>query len=110
MHASRYHTQLSTLRGKTRVLVEPRPGKREYKKIAPAFVEYLLRPRELFARSYAQYIAKVSRDSKLGRELDSVRRNSPPWYPEQWDDSDFEEVGREFDSLMETLGWRGPAE
>lgn len=107
VHASSYHKMMSTLKGKTRVLIEARPGKREYKDIKPAFVEYLLLPRELFARSYAQYIVLTSGDVGLRRELDDVRRNSPPWYPEQWEDSDFEPVRCEFDALMETLGWRG---
>lgn len=61
VEATEYHRWLNTLRGKTRVLVEIRPGKREYKTLVPAFVDgYLLRWRELFARSYAQCIVLAS--------------------------------------------------
>lgn len=37
-----------------------------------------------------------------------MRRNSPPWYPEQWEDDDFEPVRCELDTLMESLGMARP--
>lgn len=65
---------------------------------------YLLEPEELFARSYAQYIAVRSGDAALLEDLLAGQRIV---YPEQWEDRDFEAVGAAFDQLMEGLGWSG---
>lgn len=68
--------------------------------------EYYLRPQELFARSYAQYIARRSQDGVL---LDQIyeRREGPEgrFFRVQWPDDDFDGLARAFDRLFEGLGW-----
>jgi len=65
---------------------------------------YLLEPEELFARSYAQYIAVRSADAAL---LEDLLAGQGIVYPEQWKDRDFEAVAAAFDQLLEGLGWSG---
>lgn len=66
---------------------------------------YLLRPRELFARAYAQYIATQSGDPVLRGGLDRYRMSTLPW---QWEDRDFEPIAEAFTRLLEGVGWRAP--
>ncbi len=71
------------------------------------FVLYLLRPKEVFARSYAQYIAVRSGDREarleLGDFVDLPFRRVR--YTEQWSDEDFEPIMKALDDLLENLGW-----
>ncbi len=67
------------------------------------YVRYALNPEEIWARSYAQWVALRTGDAKLLRELDLDAGQNV--YPMQWDDADFEAVARAIDELMETLGW-----
>lgn len=69
------------------------------------YVEYVLTPRELWARTYSQYIAVRSKDPALLAELDSTRRGQIK-LPTQWPDAEFEPVARELDALFTKLGWR----
>jgi hypothetical protein len=75
------------------------------------FVRYLLRPGEMFARSYAQYIAHRSRDATFLGELIAERtvneeaRVGSMLYPDQWDDDDFVPVAAAMDKLFKVLGW-----
>jgi hypothetical protein len=69
--------------------------------------EYLLAPDELWARSYAQYIAEKSLDTELIAALDLMR---PPAvigqiYPAQWDAEDFAPVKHAIDTLFRGQGW-----
>jgi hypothetical protein len=66
-------------------------------------VEYLLGPRELFARSYCQYIAVRSQDAQLLSELQIAQQLV---YREQWDENDFEPIGAALDDLFDRIGWR----
>jgi hypothetical protein len=68
---------------------------------------YLLAPDELWARSYAQYIAEQSMDTILIRALDLTR---PPAvigqiYPAQWRAEDFAPVRQAIDTLFRGQGW-----
>jgi hypothetical protein len=65
---------------------------------------YMLEPEELFARSYAQYIASRSGDPVT---LSELHAGQEVVYPEQWSDADFESIAAEFDELLERLGWSG---
>lgn len=70
-------------------------------------VEYLLGYDELWARSYAQFIAERSMDATLLAALDLTR---PPatigqLYPAQWSTADFAPVARAIDTLFRGLGW-----
>jgi hypothetical protein len=69
--------------------------------------DYLLKPEELWARSYAQYIAERSADSDMLAALDLLR---PPaltgqLYSSQWETTDFAPVAAAIDTLFKGLGW-----
>lgn len=71
------------------------------------YVDYLLDPEELWARSYAQYIATRSGDKTFRKELDSLRETGEVInYPRQWSDAEFAPVAASIDGLMDKLGWR----
>lgn len=66
------------------------------------YVEYLLRNREIFARSFAQWIAIRSEDPVLLAQLDDLRTSI---YPSQWDDSEFDPIASALDELARRMGW-----
>lgn len=60
-----------------------------------AFTRYLIDPKELWARSYAQFVAQESGDRLLLEGLDSMRQGTGTFsnaYPYQWSDEDFQPV------------------
>lgn len=64
---------------------------------------YYLEPRELFARSYAQYVAlKLGTDEILG-ELRRLQDQNPR---SQWHDTEFMPILEVFDQLLSLNGWR----
>ena len=65
--------------------------------------EYLLKPRELWARSYAQYIVTKSGDPLLLAELDRIRKGPEPW--RQWTDAEFQPILKQMDKLFRKKGW-----
>jgi hypothetical protein len=69
---------------------------------------YYLDWREVWARSYAQYIALKGADPVLADQLDKIvkqiRRDGI--FPVQWDHRDFEPVAATIDDLFRKLGWR----
>ena len=69
-----------------------------------AYSRYLVRPVELWARSYAQYVATRS-GGDLAKELTVTldRYNS---YTQQWDPKDFEPIAKSIDDIFRRLGWR----
>lgn len=83
-------------------------------KVAPDWFNYVIGQDELWARSYAQYIAVRSGDAELMAELRrkqatmAARWNDPnhPEMPTQWTDDDFEPIARAIDDLFVSLGWR----
>jgi hypothetical protein len=65
--------------------------------------EYFGSPQELWARSYAQWIALRSDDATLRRQLEHARAHSYaplPYLPEQWADEDFEPIALALDELL----------
>jgi hypothetical protein len=98
---------LRALVGRQTTLVEVRPGRRERHRLAPAVVEYLLRPEEMFARAYAQYIARRSGQRELLAELAGERAAllSGRVYHTQWADEDFATILETFDRLLAEKGW-----
>ena len=69
-----------------------------------SFREYFMRPREQFARAYAQYIATKSEDSVLMEQLKNMQADEyNPYY--QWSDSDFRTIMKAIDELLEDNGW-----
>lgn len=67
------------------------------------YLKYLLKPKELFARSYSQYIATKSGNPTLLTQLNNERASS--LFKMLWDDDDFIEIMREFDIIMMGLKW-----
>lgn len=70
--------------------------------MSPSYVSYLLRSREIFARSYAQFIAEESMNETLLRELIYSRKHSP--YT-QWTTRDFKPIRDAFRNLFRAKGW-----
>lgn len=66
-------------------------------------LDYLLHPREMWARAYAQYIAERSKYRVLSEELERARAAEQH---RQWATEDFEPVGRAIDVLMKAKGLR----
>jgi hypothetical protein len=63
---------------------------------------YLMQPYEVFARSYAQWVAQRSGDADMIMEVRRIRDGTRP--PIQWDYDEFEPIANAFDSLIERLG------
>jgi hypothetical protein len=72
------------------------------------YIGFLTRPRELWARSYAQYVAMLGSDPVLKAHLTAARERveGMPYYPEQWDEDDFEPIAETIDEIFRTKGWR----
>jgi hypothetical protein len=75
--------------------------------VDPGYVQYLLRPEELFARSYAQFVAVSSRDIRLLAQVGRLqnRRGNEIGYNVQWEDDDFEPLAQALETLFWRLGW-----
>ena len=72
------------------------------------YLKYALSPKEVWARSYAQYIAHRTQDPSLLRQLDSERNPlTDAYYATQWADDDFEVIADAFDALFEMFGGLG---
>ena len=66
------------------------------------YLQYLLQPDELWARSYAQYIAERSADPELAAQLAAALAAEPE---RQWEGTDFVPVSTAIDDLFASLGW-----
>jgi hypothetical protein len=68
----------------------------------------LLELPELFSRSYAQFIAESSDSARLVQQIHGFRRPENPSsvVPYYWDDDDFGDVSKAFESLIIKLGWK----
>ena len=77
-------------------------------RLSPTWLAYSLRTDELWARSYAQYIAVRSGDAGMMAELRTEqaeqRRMAVP-ITTQWQDADFVPIARAMDALFSALGW-----
>ncbi len=71
------------------------------------YIEYLLQNEELWARSYAQFIAARSAHPLLGEQLDRLRVRPARrlYYGSQWDDVDFRPIQAEIEALFRGQGW-----
>ena len=76
-------------------------------RVDPAIIAYSLRTEELFARSYAQYIATKSGNNTMISQLNQSRsrESKPIYYAEYWDDSDFTPISTAFDNIFLEAGW-----
>ncbi|AWL12826.1 hypothetical protein HMF8227_02374 [Saliniradius amylolyticus] len=71
-------------------------------------LSYLLRTEEIWARSYAQYIAMRSGNSTLLAQLRKEQqkiKDGMVSIPRQWTDEDFEPIAKVIDELFLELGW-----
>jgi len=64
--------------------------------------KYLLSPKELWARSYAQYVATKSDDPVASQELSWMRGNMTRFV---WSQEDFQPIYNAIDSLFRGLQW-----
>lgn len=71
------------------------------------FATYLLLPDELWARSYAQFVATRDGSPTLVAGIDAGRGRRPGrlYVPLQWEDDDFAPVATEIGTLFRSLGW-----
>lgn len=60
---------------------------------------------ELFARSYAQYIARRSADPVLLAQVEKVRGSLKDGW-KVWDEADFDSIAPAFDAMFTAKGWR----
>lgn len=70
-------------------------------------IEYLLQTEELWARSYAQFIAVKSAHPDLREQLGRlrVRPVRQLYYGSQWDDEDFLPIQAEIEAVFRRQGW-----
>lgn len=64
---------------------------------------YFLRQLELFARSYAQYIAYRSEDAAMLADVERILGGEQPW--RQWQPDDFTPIAQALDELFTVKGW-----
>lgn len=68
--------------------------------------DYLLRTKELWARSYAQYVAQRSGNVRLRAQIQDVRAGQTNfWRESQWAEADFAPIASAIDQLFSSLGW-----
>jgi hypothetical protein len=63
---------------------------------------YLTKPQELWARSYAQYIATRTGDAGILAELSAMRKVDGV---RQWSEAQFAPIAREIDLIFKMKGW-----
>jgi hypothetical protein len=74
-------------------------GKSKYRR-------YLLTWRELWARSYAQFIAARSEDKIMQKQLqDIIDGQTTGWADSHWKDDDFAPIAAEIETLFKNLSW-----
>ena len=66
------------------------------------FVQYSRSPSELWARSYAQFIATESSNGAMKAELAVKLTND---FPNQWEETDFSPIGKAIYNLLKGMGW-----
>jgi hypothetical protein len=99
--------RLRELRSRRQVLIRTHPHRRERFTLDQALISYLLEPREIFARAYAQYVAVRSGDLRLLTQLQEVQRDLfvGMVYHQQWDQEDFLPVRGAFDRMLRWRRW-----
>jgi hypothetical protein len=102
------YRRLSVLAKRSPVRVVEPSGSHRFMPVDRIYVRYLLRPQELFARSYAQFVAAESQHPLLLRYLNRVRVSREDFlsYPEHWDDADFMGIQGAFRRVILDLKWQ----
>ncbi len=98
---------LRSLGGRRRAVLASPDGRRQLHAIRQDYLSYLLQPREVFARAYAQYIAISSREERLLLELGRIRASllNRQVYHVQWTDDDFEPIASAVGQLLRRMRW-----
>lgn len=97
---------LREVKGYRSATVSAADGMRVQVDIDHGYIDYLLEPRELFARSYAQFISAASQDGHLLRQLDALRQEPlADLYPLYWEDGDFLLIAEALDEVFRRRGW-----
>jgi hypothetical protein len=105
IEATEAFARLRALRSRRRVRVRT-PVREEFETVNQRLVMYLLDPRELFARAYAQFIAWASGDTTLIAQLNDLRTSRRGTvYHDIWEVEDFTGIATEFVSLFERRRW-----
>ena len=76
--------------------------------VSKKHIHYLLETHEIWARSYAQYIASRSGDPVMLEQLRSLvglKSRAKVYYAYQWDEDDFKPIQEAIDDLFIELGW-----
>lgn len=68
--------------------------------------DYLLNPRELWARSYAQFIALHSNHPILAQQMLATRLDPYPYNRAYWRDDDFAPIAATIAALFRQEGWQ----
>ena len=66
--------RLLDLRSRRQILIRVQPHRRERFTLDQTLISYLLEPRELFARAYAQYVSGRSADAILVAQIQVTQR------------------------------------
>ena len=76
--------------------------------IDKSYIGYLLKAEELWARSYAQWIAAESRSPELLRQVEQERERPGDgiYYPTHWEETDFVPIQMEIETLFRALRWK----
>ena len=68
--------------------------------------EYYLRPTEMVARSYAQYVAVKSGNTTMLNQVSAIIGSELNVYQHtQWTEADFRPIMKAYDDLFEEIGW-----
>ena len=104
---SRAVAGLTDLIGKREVDVAMPDGRTAKCRVDGKYIRYTLKWQELWARSYAQYVATRSGDKAMLEQLAAIVRpkDKPALYPTQWEAADFEPIAAAIDGIFKSLGW-----
>lgn len=97
-----------TMRAKGHIEFTTPDGATNQMRLSPSWITYALRDNELWARSYAQYIAVRSGDAAMLAELRKEQAETRAAHvpiPTQWEDDDFEPIAKAMDAIFTQLGW-----
>ena len=106
--SSKAIADLEALRGQDEIRVPHPSGGAAIYEVDDEHIDYLLSLNEVWARSYAQWIATKSGERTLLTQLDSLRdpKRDPLYTGKQWSDEDFAPIATAMDRLFESIGWR----
>jgi hypothetical protein len=107
VQASCAYAELGQLQGVLSVQRPVASGTMQTYPVDQTRVGYLLQESELWARSYAQYVALRTGDQTLRHQLDLFRDpwHDPVYNATQWEDANFAPIAAAMDRLFRSIGW-----